>query len=66
MREDKNMIQTSVILVDHSTDGGEPIQMTIRSDHKYIYLSYLEGMKGWELRVKRDDILAAIETEEHG
>ena len=60
------MIKTTATIVDNATDGGESIDVTIRADDDFIYLRYLEGMQGWTIRVRRGDVLAAVETEEHG
>ena len=60
------MIQTRAILIDSSTDGGEPIEGTISADDKYVTFQYLDDMIGWKLRLERATVLAAIENEEHG
>ena len=60
------MIQTRAILIDSSTSGGEPIDVVVRSDDKHVIVKYRDDMDGFELRVKREAILAAIEHEEHG
>lgn len=59
-------MDTKATLIDHSTGGGELIPVTIRADNKHVTVKYKDGMQGWSIRVRREDVLAAIETEEHG
>ena len=59
-------MDTKATLIDHSTGGGELIPVTIRADDKHIVIQYEGGMQGWSIQVRREDVLAAIECDEHG
>lgn len=60
------MITTMATVTDNSTDGGEIIHVTVMADDRDVIIQYLDGMQGWQIRIRRDVVLAAIETEEHG
>ena len=59
---EKQMVRTQILLTDNKTGGGEPINGAIREKDGYVYIDFAS----FTLRVKRSDVLAAIETEEHG
>lgn len=59
------MIETTATIIDNATLGGVPIKVTVSADDRFVRITANKKL-GWTIRVKREDLLAAIETEEHG
>lgn len=56
------MIKAQILVTDNTTAGGEVFNGSIRENDGYVYIKFAT----FTIRVKRGDVLAAIETEEHG
>ena len=56
------MIKTQILVTDNTTAGGEVFNGSIRESDGYVYIDFAL----FTVRVSREDVLAAIETEEHG
>ena len=57
------MIETIITVIDTETGGGVPVKATVSADSRFVRVKTGEG---WAVRVDREAVLSAIETEEHG
>ena len=64
MREETNM-KTKGVIVDKDMDGAIPVEIEIRCKGDEVGIEF-GGKRGFELRLKRDDLLVALVSEEHG
>ena len=60
------MLETIITVIDNETNGGVPVKATVNADDRFVRIIAADKKRGWTIRVRREDILAAIETEEHG
>ena len=58
-------MQTRIVVVDNETGGGEFIKANLRAEDKFICID-LGGLLGSTIKINREEVLAVIETEEHG
>ena len=57
------MIETIITVIDTETGGGVPVKANVSADARFVRIRTGEG---WAVRVDREAVLLAIETEEHG
>ena len=57
------MIETIITVIDTETGGGVPVKASVSADARFVRIRTGEG---WAVRVDREAVMAAIETEEHG
>ena len=58
-------MKTKGVIVDKDTDGIEPMDVEVQCQGEEVRIDFW-GRRGFQLRLRREDLTAALADEEHG